>query len=58
MQSLCLGLALIIPQNCFIHIYVLQNDFRFKYFALVNKVCTLFSHSILLLLLLLLLLIF
>jgi hypothetical protein len=46
MQSLCLGLALVIPQNCFIHIYVLQNEFPSKYFASVYMLCTLFSHLI------------
>jgi len=46
MQSLYLGLVLTTPQNCFIHIYVLQNDFGFKYFASLNMVCTPFYHLI------------
>jgi hypothetical protein len=56
MHSVYSSSALIISQNCFIHIYVLQDAFLFKYFASANTLCIPLSLIQLLLLLLLLLL--
>jgi hypothetical protein len=38
MQSVNSGSALIIPQNCFIHIHALQDALPFKHLALHSEV--------------------